>query len=401
MFHEIIHVLLIEDNLAHATLLKRAFEAHEDPFDIAHFSSLASAIEYLESSTPQLALVDYKLPDGEGLSLLSEENNQSKFPIVIMTSQGDEELAVRALQSGAFNYIVKSPESFSQMPFIALKAIWSWQTANARKESRRLLKIEKDLLGERVQERTAELLRVNEELKRALQVKAEFLATVSHELKTPLSAILGTTQLLNFLSDPMTEKQRKLFQRIEASGHILLKKINDILDLTNLDANKLEIEVMGLSARDLCLKALTQTQMTAIERKISIQYPEQSLDFQVLVDPTRMEQILLQLLDNAVKFSLDNHRIGLDLSIDENQEWGHFEVWDQGPGIAKQHQQSIFEPFGQIDSRLSREHAGTGIGLVLVKKLTELQQGKVSLESQLGEGCRFRVSLPIFKDRTR
>ncbi|MCD8485575.1 MAG: ATP-binding protein [Desertifilum sp.] len=240
----------------------------------------------------------------------------------------------------------------------------------------------------------------NHQLTVVNRLKEEFIATTSHELRTPLTAIMGfSSVLLTETFGSLNSKQRDYLERINGSGKHLLELINDILDLSRIEANRLELEPQLVFIQEICESIVGLLQERAGSQGIALEIEiDPTLEYMV-TDPKRLRQILLNLLSNAVKFT-PNGSVGLKVyrsSEGQNPRvanWVHFLVWDTGIGISPANQHLLFSPFSQIDSSLSRKHQGTGLGLAIARKLAELQGGTIALESCLGEGSRFTLSLP-------
>ncbi len=264
-----------------------------------------------------------------------------------------------------------------------------------RKQAEAALEQERALLAQRVEERTAELSRANAELARASRLKDEFLAGMSHELRTPLNAILGSAEILQAeVFGPLTERQQKFAKNVEESGRHLLSLINDILDLSKIEAGKMGLNIRPVSVKSICETSLQMIRQLAHKKQLKV---SQSFDDTVtvlLADELRLKQILVNLLSNAVKFTPDGGQIGLDVVGDAAQQVVHFTVWDTGIGIAPDDLTHLFQPFVQLDSSLTRQYAGTGLGLSLVARMTEMHGGGVSVETEVGQGSRFTVSFP-------
>ncbi|NTU81459.1 MAG: response regulator [Chloroflexales bacterium] len=254
---------------------------------------------------------------------------------------------------------------------------------------------ERELLAQRVAERTAALRLANAELARAARLKDEFLANMSHELRTPLNAILGRSELLyEQIYGPLTEKQAQALTSIDASGRHLLSLINDILDLSKVEAGKVELQLTGVDVDLVCQQSRQLVVERATRKRIAL---STTLDPQVVTvqaDERRLKQILVNLLTNAVKFTPEGGQVGLEVQGDPAQQTATFTIWDTGIGIAPEDQGRLFQPFVQLDSALNREYTGTGLGLALVRRLAELHGGSVALESTTGQGSRFSVRLP-------
>ncbi|MBJ7898908.1 MAG: PAS domain S-box protein [Cyanobacteria bacterium RI_101] len=237
----------------------------------------------------------------------------------------------------------------------------------------------------------------NRQLERASRLKDEFLANMSHELRTPLNAVLGMGQALDEeVLGPLTPKQKKAVSTINSSGRHLLTLINDILDLSKIEAGKLELDLAPVHLQEMCQLCLQFVKQQAFKKRIALssQLPPQTLYFQG--DERRLRQALINLLNNAVKFTPDGGQVSLTvaLNLEAKPPSLDFEVRDTGIGISQEDQKKLFQPFVQIDSKLSRQYEGTGLGLALVKRLTELHGGRVSLTSEPGQGSRFTLSIP-------
>jgi len=251
------------------------------------------------------------------------------------------------------------------------------------------------LLEQRVQERTAELSAANVELARASQMKDEFLAAMTHELRTPLNAVLGMSgTLLEQTYGPLNEKQLKSMRTIEESGQRLLELINNVLDLSRLMAGKVELQMEPVRAKEICQMSLQSIQRAAQEKKLGVSFKVDDAETTVQADGRRLRQVLVNLLSNAIKFTPEGGAIGLEVVKDAEKPVVHLAVWDTGIGIAPEDIGRLFQPFGQLDSKLSRRYGGTGLGLTLVEWLVRLHGGHVTVESEVGQGSRFTVSLP-------
>lgn len=271
----------------------------------------------------------------------------------------------------------------------------SQQEILERKRAEAALEAERAQLALRVEERTADLRTANAELARAARMKDEFLASVSHELRTPLNAVLGISEALQEgVFGEMNEKQIGSLRSIEESGRHLLALINDILDLSKVEAGKLELELAPMSVEAVCQASLRMVKQNAHKKRLRIHSTYDSNVATFIADERRVKQILVNLLSNAVKFTPESGEIGIEVVGDEEAHAVLITVWDTGIGIATGHMQQLFQPFVQLDSRLSREFSGTGLGLSLVLRMMELHGGSVAVQSEVGQGSRFTVSFP-------
>ncbi|MEH1869380.1 MAG: GAF domain-containing protein [Nostoc sp.] len=244
----------------------------------------------------------------------------------------------------------------------------------------------------------------NQELARATRLKDEFLANMSHELRTPLNAILGMTEgLQEEVFGVVNEQQRKALRTIERSGSHLLELITDILDVAKIEAGHIKLDYALTPVAHLCQSSLVFIKQQALQKRIQLEIKLQANLPDLLVDERRIRQVLINLLNNAVKFTPEGGRITLevtqlfpDISTTDltEQHFLHFAVTDTGIGISSENIKNLFQPFVQIDSALNRQYAGTGLGLALVKRIVELHGGRVGLTSELGVGSCFTIDLP-------
>ncbi len=246
------------------------------------------------------------------------------------------------------------------------------------------------------------LRRANLELERAMRMKDEFLASMSHELRTPLTGILGLSEALQMKTyGELNERQMKSLQHIETSGRHLLELINDILDLSKIEAGKFEMEFAPCSLGDVCQASLQLTKGMANKKRQHISFSIDPATIVVRADARRLKQMLVNLLGNAIKFTQENGSIDLDVRADKNAGTVEMTVSDNGVGISAENLKRLFKPFVQLDSSLARLHSGTGLGLSLVQRMTEMHGGSVRVESALGQGSQFTVVLPWSPESTQ
>ncbi|NTU80606.1 MAG: hypothetical protein HGA45_14720 [Chloroflexales bacterium] len=268
--------------------------------------------------------------------------------------------------------------------------------ARARAEEQaRLLAEERGLLERRVLERTRDLAAANVELVQANKLKDLFLAGISHELRTPLNIILGNVELLrDEIIGPLAARQHKALATVDESGQHLLSLIDDLLDMARLQSGSFAIECSDVSVVELCEQCVRLINSQADRKRLTL---EQSLDPSVGTiqgDQRRLRQILLNLLSNAIKFTPAGGTVRVEAHLSDEGRRVDLAVCDTGIGIAPEHIGQLFQPFAQIDRRLSREYGGTGLGLALVSQLAALHGGEVGVTSVPGKGSRFWVRLP-------
>ncbi|MBW4578139.1 MAG: response regulator [Tildeniella nuda ZEHNDER 1965/U140] len=232
----------------------------------------------------------------------------------------------------------------------------------------------------------------NHELQQANHLKSEFLANTSHEIRTPLSSILGFTHLMREQGfNPSSLKHQEYLNIILSSGQHLLALINDILDLSKIEANQLDLHWEIVAIKSVCQTAIALVKEKANDKGLSLTLEIAPQVDTLVADPLRLKQMLFNLLSNALKFTRQGS-VGLQVTVADDL---HFTVWDTGTGISEDQQQLLFRPYSQIANAAAKRDEGTGLGLALTQKLAELHGGRVEIHSQLGQGSRFTIVLPL------
>ena len=250
------------------------------------------------------------------------------------------------------------------------------------------------LLERRVAERTDELQKANIALEKANRLKSEFLATMSHELRTPLNAIIGFAEVLrDEVAGTLSTEQKEYLGDIHGSGQHLLNMINSILDLSKIEAGKLELHYEEFPVKEAINEVLNTIIGFSNKKGIHIHTHIHEDVPSITVDKVMFKQIMFNLLSNAVKFTPENGRVTINASL-MNQHV-QIAVNDTGIGIKSEDMVKIFEAFRQIDASYARRYEGTGLGLTLTKRLVELHGGKIWVISEFGKGSTFTFTLPI------
>jgi len=249
-------------------------------------------------------------------------------------------------------------------------------------------------------EAEAELRKAKTLAEDAVKTKADFLATMSHEIRTPLNGVIGMANLL--IDTPLNDEQKNYVQTLSRSAHVLLSLINDILDFSKIEAGKMHLESASFGFKPL-LQDLRDMFTYPFEHKNIHYYERQSPNLPEVVsgDMSRLRQVLINLIGNALKFTAQGS-VTLDISVEDEQtdSWRiRFAVTDTGIGISKEAQRKLFEAFTQADSSTTRKFGGTGLGLSISKKIINLMQGELAVQSELGKGSTFFFSINVGKSQ--
>ncbi|HSL44771.1 MAG TPA: PAS domain S-box protein [Anaerolineales bacterium] len=308
--------------------------------------------------------------------------------MVIPILRSDKVVAVMGIANKPQDYTPHDLEIAERL------ADYAWDITE-RKQMENALAQERNQLARRVEERTADLSRANSNLARALRVKDEFLANMSHELRTPLNAILGLSESLGEqIAGPLNEKQQKYITTISESGHHLLALINDILDLAKIEAGQITLDINKVDIHSVCQSSLRMIKQLAQKKNQEVTLSIESGLGLMWADERRLKQMIVNLLGNAVKFTPENGKLGLEVHGDREANKITITVWDKGIGIKEDELARLFQPFVQLDSGLAREATGTGLGLALVAQMARLHGGSVNAVSEPSMGSRFSIVLP-------
>ncbi len=290
-----------------------------------------------------------------------------------------------------------------QMPWIILAIglllssflmLYLWDLHNRNIRTEQLVRRRTEELREQKQKAD----KMAEKADRANQAKSIFLANMSHEIRTPMNAILGFAELL--CDSPVNSSQKNFLHLILDSGKTLLTLINDILDFSKIEAGKLTVENISCSLPDVLASVKSLLQPAAEKKNLDFKICTKGrLPVEILSDPVRLRQCLINLIGNAIKFTHSGH-VHLNVSMDPacSEPMIQFDVEDTGIGISAQRQQEIFEPFTQSDTSTTRHYGGTGLGLTITRRLVELMRGSLSVQSQVGRGSVFTFRIPAGVD---
>jgi signal transduction histidine kinase len=371
-----LRVLLVDDDEVDRLAVKRLLQQAGIQADIEECVDRAGALAAAREKAFDCVLLDYRLPGSECAPLLRDLRHSGVgIPVVALTGQGDEEVAVELMKAGAADYLNKNtltPERLERSLRYAL-------ALHRVEEERRLL------LAREQQARM--------EAQAANRAKDEFLATLSHELRTPLNAILGWAQLL--ASGQLDEvTARRAVEIIERNTRLQVQLIDDLLDISRIITGKLRLELRAVTVESIVDAAIDSAQPTASVKGVMLVRELHETPERILCDPSRMQQVVWNLLSNAIKFTPERGRVTLATHRQDGRIV--LTVSDTGIGIEPEFLPHVFDRFRQQDPSSTRKHSGLGLGLSIVRHLVEQHGGSIEARSDgENQGATFIVKVPL------
>ena len=365
------NVLLIEDNAGDADLVRLRLVEGKSAVSVNCVNRLSDGLASLTRETPSVVLLDLNLPDSRGAETFRRVMEHSpNVPVVVLSGQDDEALAVKAVHQGVQDYLLKGDISSKHLE----RAI---RYAVERQGLLRALEITQ---------------------KQQLEFKNQFLSHVSHELRTPLTCIHQyVTLLLDGLAGPVAPDQSDHLKTVLKSVNQLHAMIRDLLEATRAESGKMRVEPRCVSLQDLVQQAVAMLRPTADEKKIGL---EIGLDRRLPLahaDPDRVLEVLINLLDNAIKFTPpDGSVLVKACMVEADPGFVYISVTDSGRGIGPEAKSLIFDRLYQDADSVDNNRSGLGLGLFICREIVRLHEGRIWVSSELGQGSTFTFTLPIY-----
>lgn len=380
MSKEKLRVLMVEDNPTDALIAKKRLQ-RDDAFeyDITHAVSGEDALLVLEKMSFDIALLDYNLPKKSGLETLKEIRSRNiEMPVVMITGQGDEGVAVALIKEGALDYLPKRDGYEDSIPLMIRKTIVEFRA-----------KSEQERLQKEIALRKEELEKINSQLKELDRMKSDFVANVAHELRTPLTIIKGNLDNIDKgFAGEVYPKQKEILGDVFKVINRLSRLINDLLDVSKIESGKMELNKENLDIVMLAGDAVKTFEMLAENKKVGLikEFPDKTVI--VNADRDKLTQVFINLMGNAIKFT---DKGNVTVKIIDLQGEAQVEIQDTGPGIPKDEADKIFDKFVRV---VAEKKEGTGLGLPIAKDIIVLHKGRIRIESELGKGSRFIFIIP-------
>ncbi len=381
-------VMLVEDNLGDADLVEAYLEAAGQAYRLVRVTRLAAATEALRAATVDVVLLDLHLPDGDGAESVREIREAApEVPIVVLTGADDERLALSCIDAGAQDYLNKL-----EIRPVTLRRAIGYAMTRVR-EARERAK------SAALEQQNLVILQAKEAADAANRAKSAFLAHISHEIRTPLNAVLGYAQLLQ-RDDRLLPDQHERVEAIARSGTHLLGLLNDVLEMSKIEAGRWEIVPGDVDLQGLLDDLGTMLRERAQAKGLSLDITcAAGVPRHVITDGRRLRQILVNLVGNAVKFT-DRGGVVVRVSAEADARRLVVEIEDTGAGIRPDDLGALFQPFVQVCAS-ERARGGTGLGLAISREAARRLGGDITARSAFGTGSVFRVEIAFEAGATR
>ncbi|HVR95847.1 MAG TPA: response regulator [Thermoanaerobaculia bacterium] len=397
-----LRILIVDDSPEDRTMYRRLLrQGGEQEYLFVEAESGEEGLELARRDPPDCVLLDYRMPDVDGLEFLAQVTGDAPLPVIVLTGQGSEAVAVEAMKNGAQDYLLKGTVSRESLERAIRNAIEKVALRRERRQAEEALQKMYGELEVLVEQRTAELSEAHgrerdarRQAEEANRLKDEFLATLSHELRTPLNAILGWSQMLRTGKLDLATTQRAL-ETIERNARAQSQLIADILDVSRIITGKLRLQLGPIDLPQIVESVLDSIRPAADAKSIRLSVALEPLAAPVQGDADRLQQVVWNLLSNAIKFTPRDGQVDIQLR-QAGSDTLELRVSDTGIGIPIYFLPYVFDRFRQAESNTTRSHGGLGLGLSIVRHLVEQHGGTVHVESAgEGQGAAFLVRLPV------
>ncbi len=359
-------ILCVDDEPLNLSLLEAMLTPRG--YEVVTATSGQRAVEKITSGEVDICLLDVMMPEMDGFEVcrwIKSDDDYNSIPVILVTALSDRESRIRGIDAGAEDFISK--------PFDVAEV---------------LARIKMLLHVKSLHDQLKHVSRVAE---KASHAKSEFLSSMSHELRSPLNAILGFAQLMESDSPPLTSSQKESVAQILTAGWHLLTLINDILDLAKVESGKVTLVQEPVSLNEVMGECRDMVALQAEQHGIRVQFPLFDTAYVVRADRTRVKQVLINLLTNAIKYNSKQGAVKVTCSV-STPERVRISIRDTGSGLLPEQMDQLFQPFNRLGQEYGAEE-GTGIGLVVAKQLVELMGGSIGMESSVGVGSEFWIEL--------
>ncbi|UOF01264.1 ATP-binding protein [Bdellovibrio reynosensis] len=382
-------ILVVEDNSALRNFVASCLSAE---FRCVTAGDGLEGYRQAQLIKPDLILTDLMMPKYDGTYLIDHlrlDQEIKDIPVIVLTARADDKLRMDLLSRGAADYLLK--------PFPPEELLVRVRNHVSYYRAKRLLQTELEMQGEDLDEMVRELASANQELKRLSKMKDEFLATLSHELRTPASIIFSYSEMLKE-EELESEFMIEAIEAVNRNAKMQLRLVSDLLDIARSMKGKISLAREKILFEDVLQEVLQSQNYFAKEKGVELKFKTGPALPPIWADPVRLSQILGNLISNAIKFTHPGGHILIEAV--QNKGFINVSVIDDGEGITPDYLPHIFKPFTQQNSTLARSHTGLGLGLSIVQHLVQLHGGTISAHSEgLNRGSKFLLSLPVFDEK--
>jgi signal transduction histidine kinase len=418
-------ILIVEDSITQAEQLKYILE--QNRFKVITAYNGIKALEYLETNTPTLIISDIVMPEMNGYEMcerIKSNENLKNIPVILLTSLSDPQDVIKGLQAGADNFLTKPyNEEFllSRVNYILLnqqlrknlssgmgiEIVFAGQKYFINSNRMQIIDLllstyenaiqKNDELARANQELMAmhrELAKKNTQLEKLNEEKNKFLGMAAHDLRNPLSTIKGFSEyILEETEEVLTSRHIEFLNIIMSSSEFMLQLVNDLLDISQIESGKLELNKKPTDITKFIAKNISLNKYWAERKHINLEFIQAEKIPEVIMDDQKMDQVLNNLISNAIKYSPSNTTI--QVKLENKNDRVLISVQDEGQGIPEAELDKLFKPFSKTSVKSTAGEKSTGLGLVIARKIVDGHNGKIWVESKVGKGSTFYVEVPI------